>query len=80
MTLRPPSLYLARRAGLGGAVLPTAVETIAMIHRFGGIAVLAHPGQIDPEMRLQPLIIRELAGRELDGIEVAAHPAHTRRC
>ncbi len=51
-----------------------------MIHRFGGIAVLAHPGQIDPEMRLQPLIIRELAGRELDGIEVAAHPAHTRRC
>lgn len=55
-----------------------AVETIAMIHRFGGIAVLAHPGQLDPEMRLQPLIIRELAGRGLDGIEVY-YPTHTRK-
>ena len=55
-----------------------AVETIAMIHRFGGIAVLAHPGQLDPEGRLQPLLIRELAGRGLDGIELH-YPTHTRK-
>lgn len=56
----------------------SAVETIAMIHRLGGIAVLAHPGQLDPQMRLQPLLIRELAGRGLDGIELY-YPTHTRK-
>ena len=38
----------------------SAAETIDMIHRAGGLAVLAHPGQLDPEMRVQPLLIREL--------------------
>ena len=72
-------LYLGRnKPAWEGRFSYTAAETIAMIHRFGGIAVLAHPGQIDPEMRLQPLIIRELAGRGLDGIEVY-YPAHTRK-
>lgn len=56
----------------------STVETIAMIHRCGGLAVLAHPGQLDPEMRLQPAIIRELVLRGLDGIEVD-YPTHTRK-
>ena len=56
----------------------SAVETIAMIHRCGGLAVLAHPGQLDPEMRLQPAIIRELVLRGLDGIEVE-YPTHSRK-
>jgi hypothetical protein len=56
----------------------SAAETIAMIHRCGGIAVLAHPGQLDPEMRLQPLLIRELVLRGLDGLEVY-YPTHTRK-
>lgn len=56
----------------------SSVETIAMIHRCGGLAVLAHPGQLDPEMRLQPTIIRELVLRGLDGIEVE-YPTHSRK-
>ena len=56
----------------------SAVETIDMIHRVGGLAVLAHPGQLDPEMRAQSLLIRELALRGLDGLELY-YPSHTRR-
>jgi 3',5'-nucleoside bisphosphate phosphatase len=56
----------------------SAAETIDMIHRAGGLAVLAHPGQLDPEMRVQPLLIRELVLRGLDGLEIH-YPTHTRR-
>ncbi|MGD9950268.1 MAG: PHP domain-containing protein [Desulfobulbus sp.] len=56
----------------------SAAETIAMIHRCGGVAVLAHPGQLDPQIRLQPLIIRELVLRGLDGLELY-YPTHTRK-
>lgn len=55
----------------------SAAETIAMIHRAGGLAILAHPCQLDPEMRVQPLLIRELVLRGLDGIELY-YPSHTR--
>jgi predicted metal-dependent phosphoesterase TrpH len=56
----------------------SAAETIDMIHRTGGLAVLAHPGTLDPEMRVQSLVIRELALRGLDGIELY-YPSHTRK-
>ncbi|WP_457572680.1 PHP domain-containing protein [Desulfolithobacter sp.] len=56
----------------------TAEETIAMIHEAGGVAVLAHPGQIDPHVRIQPLLIRELVERGLDGIEVI-YPGHGKK-
>ena len=56
----------------------SAAETIDMIHRVGGLAVLAHPGQLDPEMRAQSLVIKELALRGLDGIEFY-YPTHTRK-
>jgi predicted metal-dependent phosphoesterase TrpH len=56
----------------------SAAESIAMIHRCGGVAVLAHPVQLDPEMRLQPILIRELVLRGLDGIELY-YPTHTRK-
>lgn len=56
----------------------SAAESIAMIHRCGGVAVLAHPVQLDPEMRLQPVLIRELVLRGLDGIELY-YPTHTRK-
>ncbi|MGE4560805.1 MAG: PHP domain-containing protein [Desulfobulbus sp.] len=55
-----------------------AEEAIAMIHRCGGVAVLAHPGQLDPEMRVQPAVIRELVLRGLDGLEVH-YPTHSRK-
>lgn len=56
----------------------TAAESIAMIHQAGGLAVLAHPGQLDPEMRVQPPLIRELVLRGLDGLEIH-YPTHTRK-
>ncbi|MDD2463770.1 MAG: PHP domain-containing protein [Desulfobulbus sp.] len=56
----------------------SATETITMIHRCGGVAVLAHPGQLDSAMRLQPAIIRELVLRGLDGIELY-YPTHSRK-
>jgi hypothetical protein len=55
-----------------------AAEAIAMIHRCGGVAVLAHPGHIDKQMRKQPAIIRELVLRGLDGLELY-YPTHSRK-
>jgi len=56
----------------------SAAESIDMIHQAGGLAVLAHPGQLDPEMRVQPPLIRELVLRGLDGLEIH-YPTHTRK-
>ena len=56
----------------------SAVETIGMIHRAGGLAVLAHPGQLDPMLTVQPPLVRELRLRGLDGLELY-YPTHTRR-
>nr|WP_321467986.1 PHP domain-containing protein [uncultured Desulfobulbus sp.] len=56
----------------------SAIEAMAMIHRCGGVAVIAHPGQLDPQMKLQPAIIRELVLRGLDGLELY-YPTHTRK-
>ena len=56
----------------------SAIETISAIHRAGGIAVLAHPGQIDSSMKRQPALIRELAMYGLDGIEIY-YPSHTKK-
>ena len=55
----------------------TAAESIDIIHQAGGIAVLAHPGQLDPSMKKQPQLVRELCERRLDGLEIY-YPAHTR--
>ena len=54
----------------------SAIEAIGFIHQAGGIAVLAHPGQIDPSLRLQPSLVRELAARGLDGLETV-YPSHS---
>lgn len=45
-------------------------DAIAMIHRAGGIAVLAHPGHTGTRARLETL-----AAQGLDGVEVL-HPSH----
>ena len=59
----------------------SAAESIDMIHRAGGLAVLAHPGQLDPENKILPLLISELVERGLDGLEVhyPAHPPEVQR-
>lgn len=46
-------------------------EAIAMVHRTGGIAVLAHPGSAASQTRL-----KELQQQGLDGVEVL-HPGHS---
>ncbi|MCI5146573.1 MAG: PHP domain-containing protein [Candidatus Electrothrix sp. AR3] len=56
----------------------SATETIAIIHQAGGVAVLAHPGSIDTSFKAQPQIIRELAMRHLDGLEIY-YPGHSRK-
>lgn len=56
----------------------SAAETIAFIHLAGGVAVLAHPGKIDPSMHTQPRLINELAERKLDGLEIY-YPSHPRK-
>lgn len=45
-------------------------DGIAMIHRFGGIAVVAHPGPEGRRERIEPLV-----ALGLDGLEVR-HPSH----
>lgn len=44
-------------------------EAIRLIHRSGGIAVLAHPPYITRERRLLDKLVAELVGLGLDGIE-----------
>jgi len=71
--------YLGRhKAAWEGRFSYSASETIDMIHRAGGLAVLAHPGTLDPEMRAQSMVIRELALRGLDGLELY-YPTHSRK-
>jgi predicted metal-dependent phosphoesterase TrpH len=47
------------------------VDAIAMIHRAGGLAVLAHPGPTGSRARIEVL-----AAAGLDGVEVR-HPGHS---
>jgi predicted metal-dependent phosphoesterase TrpH len=49
----------------------TIADAIAMVHRAGGIAVFAHPGQDGVRARIEPLV--DLG---LDGLEVR-HPSHS---
>jgi len=73
------ALYLGRgKPAWQSRFCYSAAETIAMIHRTGGLAVLAHPGQLDPAMRIQPRLVAELKELYLDGLEVW-YPAHPRR-
>lgn len=73
------SLYLgANKPAWQSRFAYTAAESIAIIHKAGGIAVLAHPGQLDRSMKIQPGLIRELADRKLDGLEIH-YPSHSRK-
>ncbi len=53
-------------------------EAIKFIHEAGGVAVLAHPGQLDPIMRIQTQLIPELIELGLDGVEVY-YPTHSKK-
>jgi predicted metal-dependent phosphoesterase TrpH len=51
-------------------------DALALIHRAGGVCVLAHPGTFRETKRVPGALIEELAAAGLDGIE-ASHPEHT---
>jgi predicted metal-dependent phosphoesterase TrpH len=52
------------------------LEALALIHRAGGVCVLAHPGTWRETSPVPEALIDELAEAGLDGIE-ASHPEHT---
>ena len=63
--------YIGDRGPAFKAKPYTSVEdVIGLVHRTGGVAVLAHPGASLPEA-----IIQQLVSYGLDGVEVF-HPAH----
>jgi predicted metal-dependent phosphoesterase TrpH len=53
-----------------------AAEAITMIRDAGGIAVLAHPGNLDPGLASIPGLLRELQHLGLQGVEVF-YPTHS---
>ena len=52
------------------------LNAIALIHRAGGVCVLAHPGTWRETSPVPVILIDELTAGGLDGIE-ASHPEHT---
>jgi len=56
----------------------TAIEAVTLIHQAGGLAVLAHPTQNDPELTRLPSVLADLVPAGLDGIEVY-YPTHSHK-
>ncbi|MBM4403648.1 MAG: cache domain-containing protein [Candidatus Cloacimonetes bacterium] len=55
-------------------VCGTAAEVITVIHRAGGIAILAHPFQTIPDYKHLRIILNELQKLGLDGVEAIYEP------
>lgn len=53
-------------------------DAIEMIREAGGVAVLAHPSQIDPTCNNLDQLIKELVELGIEGIEIY-YPTHTKR-
>lgn len=56
----------------------SAAEAVALIHQAGGLAVLAHPAQNDPELIRLPTVLADLVPAGLDGIELY-YPTHSHK-
>lgn len=56
----------------------TAIEAVTLIHQAGGLAVLAHPTQNDPEFTRLPSVLADLVPAGLDGLEVY-YPTHSHK-
>jgi 3',5'-nucleoside bisphosphate phosphatase len=52
------------------------LDALTLIHRAGGVCVLAHPGTFRETKPVPATLIEELAAAGLDGLE-ASHPEHT---
>ncbi len=56
----------------------SAAEAVALIRQAGGLAVLAHPAQNDPELIRLPTVLADLVPAGLDGIELY-YPTHSHK-
>ncbi len=56
----------------------SAAEAVALIRQAGGLAVLAHPAQNDPELIRLPVVLADLVEAGLDGIELY-YPSHSHK-
>ena len=61
-----------------GLMRPSPVQAIDVIHKTGGIAVLAHPGRIQKTEKEKEALISRLVSAGLDGIE-CVYTTHTQR-
>lgn len=55
-----------------------AAEAVALIRQAGGLAVLAHPAQNDPDLSRLPTVLDDLVPAGLDGIELY-YPTHSNK-
>lgn len=55
---------------------PEVEKVIAMIRDAGGVSFLAHPGTLDPSLKIIPGLVKELKDLGLQGIE-AYYPSHS---
>ena len=71
--------YLGR-GGLAYASrpVPTAEDAIAVLRAAGGLCILAHPQQLDPDLKQLPALLDVLVPMGLDGLE-AYYPTHSSR-
>ena len=53
-------------------------DAIAIIREAGGVAVLAHPGCLDPSLRSIEPLLKDLRRAGLEGVEVY-YPSHSRK-
>lgn len=54
----------------------SAEDAIGMIRDAGGMAVLAHPANLDPSLKTTPKLLKDLNKIGLDGVEVY-YPSHS---
>jgi hypothetical protein len=71
--------YLGR-GGLAYASrpVPTAEDAIAVLRAAGGLCILAHPQQLDPDLKQLSALLDVLVPMGLDGLE-AYYPTHSSR-
>ncbi len=55
-----------------------AAEAVALIRQAGGLAVLAHPAQNDPELIRLPAVLADLVPAGLEGVELY-YPTHSHK-
>lgn len=55
-----------------------AADAVALIRQAGGLAVLAHPAQNDPELIRLPMVLADLVPAGLDGLELY-YPTHSNK-